>query len=79
MAMSTAGHYKGDWPSAWLGYSARAEGGFNVRICAWCKSKKEAEELAAEAQLEVTHGLCPECEIVLLKQISELTPKATVA
>lgn len=48
-------------PVAWLGYAPHFEAFTCVRICAWCPDKKEADKLAKDAGLKVSHTCCEKC------------------
>jgi protein-L-isoaspartate O-methyltransferase len=51
-------------PKAWMGISEREPG--TVRICSYCPDKVAAETLAHIRGLQTTHGICPDCEQMLL-------------
>lgn len=53
-------------PRAWLGMSPAFERP-TVRICARCPDKSEAEEMATEAGLDMTHGECLECHEAFMR------------
>ncbi len=47
--------------AAWMGYAPGHNGGFAVRVCAWCRDKADAEAVAIAGNLPMTHGICPRC------------------
>jgi len=52
-----------------MGYKANPRGGFFARVCAHCPDKAQADRLARDAGLPVSHGICERC---YAKQLSAL-------
>lgn len=48
-------------PDAWIGLKVDKDWNWTVRVCAYCPSKKEADQEAARLNLPVTHTICPSC------------------
>jgi hypothetical protein len=58
-------------PRAWLGYAADGKSFCVVKVCAWCPDKAQADKLAGESGLTVTHTICPAC---YARRISAIMP-----
>jgi hypothetical protein len=62
-----------EMPAAWMGYAPREARDTSkpyVRVCSWCPDKAAAHALAAEHGFLVTDGICPDCKINLMKQVT---------
>lgn len=53
-------------PVAWMGLSPDSR---TARICAYCPDKNAADARANALNLQMTHGICPECNAKFLASI----------